>query len=273
MSEEQQQTVVTPTPAVNPQILFSQALVAAEQGNTQAMLTIGELYEKGLGVTKNLTKALGWYEKAADAGNGEAAFRSGLCYEIGLGAVADLAKAVAAYNQAMDLSSARAIHKVAIFHLNGQAEAHGLARDVAKGLNLLKEAAKAGEGAAYNTIAIIFLHGQFGQQADRDKAIKTFTYSAQTGNLEGMKNLALLLAEENQTLTALRWAIIAQSGGLQAADLIRLIANLRGKISEAELQKTIEEARQWIENFRKRRAQEVPPAPGETANTESAKNE
>jgi len=268
MSEEQQ-AVAASAPAVNPQTLFSQVLVAAEQDNVEAMLAVGELYEKGLGVAKNFTKALTWYEKAADASNGEAAFRTGLCYEIGIGAVADLTKAITAYNRAMSLGSAKATHKIAIFHLGGQAEAYGLAKDVAKGLELLKQAAKAGEGAAYNTIAMIFLHGQFGQKADRDKAIKIFAGSAQTGNLEGMKNLALLLAEENQPQAALRWAIIAQSGGLQAPELTRLVANLRGQAGgEANLQKAVDGARQWLEGYRKRRAQAAPAGLPEAENAQ-----
>jgi|GEM_PF-4992392 len=270
MSEEQQAPGAS-APAVNPQTLFSQALVAAEQDNVEAMLAVGELYEKGLGIAKNFTKALAWYEKAANAKNAEAGFRAGLCYEIGIGAAVDLTKATAAYNQAMGLGSAKATHKVAIFHLSGQAEAHGLAKDVPKGLELLKQAAKAGEGAAYNTIAMIFLHGLFGQKADRDIAIKTFTGSAQTGNLEGMKNLALLLAEENQPQAALRWAIIAQSSGLRAPELTKLITSLRGQEGgEAELQKAVEEARQWLEDYRKRRVQTAPAGTPDTENAQGA---
>jgi TPR repeat protein len=268
---EEQQTVATAAPTVNPKALFSQALVAAEQDNVEAMLTVGDLYEKGLGVAKNFTKALAWYEKAANAKNAEAAFRTGLSYEIGIGTVADLAKAIAVYNRAMSLGSAKATHKIAIFHLSGQAEAHGLAKDVAKGLELLKQAAKAGEGAAYNTIAMIFLHGQFGQKVDQEKAIKTFTFSAQIGNLEGMKNLALLLAEDNQPQDALRWAIIAQSGGLQTPELINLIASTRSRADgEAEIQKAAEEARQWIESYQQRRAQAAPGGPPDAESAQDA---
>jgi TPR repeat protein len=257
MNEEQQQTAtvsdtqVSNVPASRAQTLFNRALAAAEQGNPLAMLSVGDLHEKGVGVAKNFTKALTWYEKAMDAGNGEAAFRAGLCYEIGMGATADMGKGIAAYNKAMELESPRATHKMAMLYLSGYAQPHGLARDVVKGLKLLRQAAKAGEGAAYNSIALIFLHGQFGQQPDRDKALKSFTLSAKTGNLEGMKNLALLVAD-NQPVEALRWALIAQRGGLRAEGLPELITRLRSKVDEAGLRQAGEEAQQWIADYFKR---------------------
>ena len=249
MSEEQQQAIPAQVPASDdPQTLFNQTLTAAEQGQPEAMLTVGELYERGAGTAKNFTMALTWYEKAAGAGSGEAAFRTGLCHEIGIGTTTDMTKAIAAYNKSVELGSARAAHKMAMLYLSGYGQSNGLARDVSKGLELLKQAAKAGEGAAYNTIAMIFLHGQFGQPADRDKAMKSFTISAKAGNLEGMKNLALLLADE-QPLTALRWALIAHRGGLRAVELTELTNSLHNKIDEAGRRQAEEEARQWISGY------------------------
>ncbi len=48
---------------------------ASQQGSTQAMFTLGNIYYFGLhGLQENKPKALGWYEKASKAGHAEAAF-------------------------------------------------------------------------------------------------------------------------------------------------------------------------------------------------------
>lgn len=43
--------------------------IAAEQGVVPAQLSLGDIYKKGLGVEKNLVKAIHWYRLAADQGN------------------------------------------------------------------------------------------------------------------------------------------------------------------------------------------------------------
>jgi TPR repeat protein len=48
---------------------------AAEQGNAVAQFNIGYLYEYGLGVQKDQSKAMEWYKKAADGGYIEAKWR------------------------------------------------------------------------------------------------------------------------------------------------------------------------------------------------------
>ena len=41
----------------------------AEQGNTEAMKTVGFSYEMGIGVEKNVNKAFEWYAKAVELGD------------------------------------------------------------------------------------------------------------------------------------------------------------------------------------------------------------
>ena len=40
---------------------------AADEGNTDAMISLARLYEQGLGVAQDYDKALEWFQKAADA--------------------------------------------------------------------------------------------------------------------------------------------------------------------------------------------------------------
>lgn len=51
-------------------------LKAAQQGNSRAQVNLGYLYEKGLGVNKDMTTALNWYRKASGLENSDLQFAS-----------------------------------------------------------------------------------------------------------------------------------------------------------------------------------------------------
>jgi TPR repeat protein len=74
---------------ISHEALFAAMLVNAEKGQPQAMLTVGALYEQGIGVPRNFTKAFEWYAKAANAGEPDAWMRLGVCHEVGIGTTAD----------------------------------------------------------------------------------------------------------------------------------------------------------------------------------------
>lgn len=54
------------------------AVIAAEGGNTQAMLRLGEMYDRGLGVDPDADAAIRWTQEAFDAGDPDATHRLGL---------------------------------------------------------------------------------------------------------------------------------------------------------------------------------------------------
>jgi hypothetical protein len=60
-------------------------LPQAQQGNAEAQVMLGEIYEKGLGGTANPALAAQWYSKAAEQGNSRAQIDLGYLYEKGLG--------------------------------------------------------------------------------------------------------------------------------------------------------------------------------------------
>ena len=129
---------------IAPEAFFALMLMNAERGQSQAMLNLGLLYEQGLGVARNFTKALEWYQKAGNAGEGEGYMRAGQCYEIGIGTTADMTKAVAVYEKAVALGHVPAMSRLAEVFLNGR----GAPRDENRGFALLNRAADAGDGAA-----------------------------------------------------------------------------------------------------------------------------
>jgi TPR repeat protein len=234
---------------ISPENLFAALLVNAEKGQPQAMLNVGLFYEQGLGVQRNFTKALEWYEKAALAGEKEGWTRLGLCYETGMGITVDMARAVSCYEKAAALGSGPAQRKLASLYLQGR----GLAKDEAKGFALLTQAANTGDGAAANELAVVHLNGLFGQKQDPAKAREWFMKSANVGNLEGVKNLAVILkdgiGQKADPSGALRWYLIAQKGGLQAPDLATVIADLKKSLQPAQVKKAETDADKWLTDY------------------------
>jgi TPR repeat protein len=66
---------------------------AADQGHAFAQNNIGNLYNKGQGVTQDYVEALRWYRKAADQGNAWAHYSIGLLYQDGRGVPQDKVQA------------------------------------------------------------------------------------------------------------------------------------------------------------------------------------
>src|SRR5690242_7922357 len=78
--------------ATNPAVVasnFQQAVTiwekAAEQGSDKAQFYLGDCYENGHGVDRDVTNAANWYKKASEQGNPDAQCRLGECYEKGSG--------------------------------------------------------------------------------------------------------------------------------------------------------------------------------------------
>ena len=72
----------------------------AEQGDVEARVIVGEIYERGLGVAPDHAAAAHWYRLAADAGDRRAQVNLGHLYESGLGVERDPRAALDWYRRA-----------------------------------------------------------------------------------------------------------------------------------------------------------------------------
>lgn len=85
-------------------------LPKAQGGDPVAQTYVGEIYEKGLGLSgPDYAQAASWYRKAADQGYQPAQTDLGSLYERGLGVPKDKAKALDLYRQASGLTSDRLV--------------------------------------------------------------------------------------------------------------------------------------------------------------------
>lgn len=75
---------------------------SAGQGHHRAEFLLGECYENGRGVARDLKKAAECYAKAQEGGFPGGAFALGRCYENGLGVRQNSEKALELYRQAAE---------------------------------------------------------------------------------------------------------------------------------------------------------------------------
>lgn len=90
-------------------------LPAAESGDPEAQVNVGEIFERGLGDEPNYKLAVFWYQKAADQGSSRAQFNLGTLYEQGQGVKQDKLLAMNFYRQAWGMAEDDIIFQSAAF--------------------------------------------------------------------------------------------------------------------------------------------------------------
>ncbi len=76
------------------QTTFEQMLSEAERGDAQAQFQIGELYDAGKGVRRDISQAFKWWLESANQGYGPAEHNVGVAYVAGLGVTRNREEAV-----------------------------------------------------------------------------------------------------------------------------------------------------------------------------------
>lgn len=243
---EQQQQRISPEQA------FILMAGEAEKGSGSAMLTLGTMYERGLGTPRNYTKALEWYGKAAATGLGEGYYNVGVCYEVGMGTAGDAQKAFENFERAAELKLPQGLYKLAGLYFAGT----GVAKNEPWGVELLGRAAALGHAGAANDLGVISFEGRYGQAKDDDKAFEWFQKSSDLGNGEAMKNLAVFyrdgigrLADPQQEL---KWYALARLAGYPPAAMNPAIDKVREELTEEEIAETEKEAQEWVQAFQAR---------------------
>jgi TPR repeat protein len=157
---------------------------ALDRGDLVAQVNLAECYEKGSGVSKDLTKAVELYRKAADQGNMRAQFNLGLCYYMGKGVSNDFTKAVEWYQKAADQNYDEALFSLGLCNLNGK----GVPKDPVKAAEWWQKAAELGNNKAQNNLGYCYVKS-IGVSRDFVKAVEWFQKSANQGNSEAQESL------------------------------------------------------------------------------------
>lgn len=224
-------------------------LKAAGVAGAKAQEALGNFYENGVGLAPNYTQAFNWYKKAADAGLAEALFRVGSCYEIGLGTPVNGPKAIASFEAAAKDKMAAASYKLAGLYMSGAL----VKADPPKAMQYMHAAVRDGHSAAANELGVVYLQGLLDQTVNTDKALEMFTKSADLGNTEAMKNVAVIyksgLGRKADSGKALQWYLIAQKAGYQAEGIQGLVDELKKTMKPGQITQAETDAEAWIAAF------------------------
>jgi TPR repeat protein len=129
---------------------FKQLQKLAKKGHPTAQHIVGMMYENGIGVEKNLSKAAAYYEKSAMQEFGDAQCALGRMYQQGNAVVVkDAEKARDWLMKAAERNIPEAEYKLGMMHANGD----GVPQDVAKASQYLQRASAHGVDEAKDALA------------------------------------------------------------------------------------------------------------------------
>jgi TPR repeat protein len=151
--------------------------LAAEVGNIQAMLCLGNMFYFGRERIENYSEALSWYSKAAEKGNAEAEFRLAIMYSCGQGVPQNWSEAASWCLKAAEQGHPKAQYLIAKWYMDEKI----VSEDPDDGLNWLIRAADSGIVDAQALLSIIF-DGQFGIRKDDRKALMWLKKAAEGGD-------------------------------------------------------------------------------------------
>lgn len=175
----------------HPEEAFTHYLLAADAGNSEAMLAVGDMYAKGKGTDKSLEKALRWYQDAANKGNPAAMYAVGECLYFGNGTEESVGKAVYYLTQASAFNDKRAKNLLGDIYRKG---AGPIKPNLAEAYRLFFEAAKDGNLDAQGNLGVMIANGEVpGEPANPEKAVGLFREGAEQGNGPCMFYYALCL--------------------------------------------------------------------------------
>lgn len=109
-----------PVQADTLQRIFVEKLAAAQAGSAEDMYATGQMYDLGMGVSKDRNQALHWYRAASKAQHPEAAYQLGYAFYWGRGVKKNLNEAFSWFSLAAEYGSRAAIPYLAKMNALGQ---------------------------------------------------------------------------------------------------------------------------------------------------------
>lgn len=188
----------------------------AHAGNFAAQKYLGDLYKKGEGIHKDLTKAAEWYRRAGKGGLASAQAELGFLFYKGRGVGKDYSKAAEWWEKAAKQGDAAAQSNLGVLFFKGQ----GVSQDYTKAAKFWLEAAEQGDPPSQYNIGYAYFKGQ-GVQRDFVKAYKWFSLSAsgsKTKSFQDSANIARNVVEKLMTTEQLVQAkmLLKSSGKKQS---------------------------------------------------------
>lgn len=159
---------------------------AAEKGSIEATFLLGEHYETGEGVTKDMKRAVELYETAAKAEYKPAQSKLGYLYKSD-NDIANPQRSLYWNNKAADNGDMRALCNLGLAYEFG----NGVEKNEKKAFELYKQSARLGYDRGMYNLAFCYMRG-LGTTEDHWQAAQYFEKAAQKGHVEAMYNIGVM---------------------------------------------------------------------------------
>jgi TPR repeat protein len=170
---------------------LSEIRAAADSGDPKALFQLARAYNRGEGVTKDISKAVEYTRAAAEKGYPPAETALGSFYGRGIGVPKDSEKAIYWYRKAAEEGYPLAQFAMAGFYEGGTI----VRKDMGKAIEWLKKAADQGDAASQCELGLVYWEGQDGDPKypyhDLTQAVKWLQKAADQGYVPAMNNLGL----------------------------------------------------------------------------------
>lgn len=159
----------------------------ASAGDPAAENALGDRYDNGDGVARDLSQSFAWYSKAAAHGSADGEFNLAFAYQTGRGVNVDVPRAVQEYTKAANQGQVPSMIKLAILYDSG----NGIPADKLLAFQWFERAARAGSTTGMNDLAFAYESGA-GTPVNFAAAVEWYTKAAQAGNSVSAVNLGNL---------------------------------------------------------------------------------
>jgi SEL1 protein len=159
--------------------------LAAQQGNLNAMESLGVIYAKGIGVERNTTRALELLNTAAVKGSAQAYNGLGYIYWQGIGVNKDSKKAFEFMKKAADKGHLESLCNMGVFYLNGD----GVIQDYRQALLYFELASAGGYADGMFNLGVMHLYG-LGVKKSCRTALSLFMEVLKKGELSAIVSKA-----------------------------------------------------------------------------------
>lgn len=196
----------------------------AEEGNSQAQITLGLMYDYGNGVKKDPKESIKWYRMAAEQGVPLVQHDLGVKYFQGQGVEQNYLEAAKWWEMSANAGIADSQFNLGLMYYRGI----GIPKNYDKAAQLFEKAANQGHGNAQYSLAVMYAFGQ-SKEKNYATALKWFHKSAEQGVAQAQFNLGVFhengYGVEKDLTKAKKWYQLAANQGLQEA--IEKLRNLK----------------------------------------------
>jgi TPR repeat protein len=152
--------------------------------NEKALFNLAICYENGLGVEKDVKKAIELYMKAADLGHARSAYNAAILLMASSSSVVDSQTALKMMEKAAEMGLKEGQRELGVLYTEEPR------RDMAKAAQLFEKAALQKDTAATYYLGICFEHG-WGVELSETEAARLYEAAATAGHMDALYNLAV----------------------------------------------------------------------------------